>query len=74
MSSREDVSPLTLNRLSVYLRCLRRLQELGEERAVLNFAPVRLIEAKGVHTRNVDLRIYLEEMVFYLGQTDADAT
>ncbi len=32
MSPREDVSPLTLNRLSVYLRCLRRLQELGEER------------------------------------------
>ena len=32
MGSPADVSPLTLNRLSVYLRCLRRLQELGEER------------------------------------------
>jgi redox-sensing transcriptional repressor len=28
----EDISPLTVNRLSVYLRCLRRLQELGETR------------------------------------------
>lgn len=28
----EDVSPLTLNRLSVYLRCLRRLQEDGVNR------------------------------------------
>lgn len=27
MSAREAVSPLTLNRLSVYLRCLRRLEE-----------------------------------------------
>lgn len=27
-----SVSPLTLNRLSFYLRCLRRLQEEGEER------------------------------------------
>ena len=29
MSELEEVSPLTLNRLSFYLRCLRRLQELG---------------------------------------------
>ncbi len=29
MTSQEDISPLTLNRLSVYLRCLRRLEELG---------------------------------------------
>lgn len=29
MSDLEEVSPLTLNRLSFYLRCLRRLQELG---------------------------------------------
>lgn len=28
----EDVSPLTLNRLSVYLRCLNHLQELGIRR------------------------------------------
>lgn len=28
MPGREEVSPLTLNRLSVYLRCLRHLQEL----------------------------------------------
>jgi len=28
----EEVSPLTLNRLSFYLRCLRRLQELGIKR------------------------------------------
>lgn len=32
MSRAEDVSPLTLNRLSVYLRCLRRLQEEGVDR------------------------------------------
>ena len=29
MSELEEVSPLTLNRLSFYLRCLRHLQELG---------------------------------------------
>jgi redox-sensing transcriptional repressor len=28
----EDISPLTLNRLSFYLRCLRQLQELGFQR------------------------------------------
>lgn len=28
----DDVSPLTLNRLSVYLRCLRRLQQEGVQR------------------------------------------
>src|SRR5215208_3481148 len=32
MSEHEEVSPLTLNRLSFYLRCLRHLQELGVER------------------------------------------
>lgn len=29
MSERDEVSPLTLNRLSFYLRCLRHLQEQG---------------------------------------------
>ncbi len=29
MTEREEISPLTLNRLSFYLRCLRQLQELG---------------------------------------------
>ncbi|HXO20347.1 MAG TPA: redox-sensing transcriptional repressor Rex [Thermoanaerobaculia bacterium] len=29
MAALEDVSPLTLNRLSFYLRCLRHLEELG---------------------------------------------
>ena len=28
----DDISPLTVNRISVYLRCLRRLQELGVAR------------------------------------------
>ncbi|RMH17308.1 MAG: redox-sensing transcriptional repressor Rex [Acidobacteria bacterium] len=32
MSQRDDVSSLTLNRLSVYLRCLRQLQQDGETR------------------------------------------
>jgi redox-sensing transcriptional repressor len=32
MSEHEEVSPLTLNRLSFYLRCLRHLQEVGVER------------------------------------------
>jgi redox-sensing transcriptional repressor len=31
-TERDEVSPLTLNRLSFYLRCLRHLQELGIER------------------------------------------
>jgi len=32
MTELEEVSPLTLNRLSFYLRCLRHLQELGLKR------------------------------------------
>jgi len=32
VSELEEVSPLTLNRLSFYLRCLRHLQELGIKR------------------------------------------
>ncbi len=32
MTDTEEVSPLTLNRLSFYLRCLRHLQELGVRR------------------------------------------
>ena len=32
MIDSEEVSPLTLNRLSFYLRCLRHLQELGVQR------------------------------------------
>lgn len=32
MNEPEEVSPLTLNRLSFYLRCLRHLQELGVQR------------------------------------------
>jgi redox-sensing transcriptional repressor len=32
VSEQEEVSPLTLNRLSFYLRCLRHLQELGIKR------------------------------------------
>ena len=31
----EEVSPLTLNRLSFYLRCLRHLQELGDQPGLL---------------------------------------
>ncbi len=29
MPHQDDISPLTVNRISVYLRCLRRLQDLG---------------------------------------------
>jgi redox-sensing transcriptional repressor len=32
VNEQEEVSPLTLNRLSFYLRCLRHLQELGIKR------------------------------------------
>lgn len=32
MTEREEISPLTLNRLSFYLRCLRQLHELGLDR------------------------------------------
>jgi redox-sensing transcriptional repressor len=32
VSEPEEISPLTLNRLSFYLRCLRQLQELGYSR------------------------------------------
>ncbi len=32
MPHQDDISPLTLNRISVYLRCLRHLQEIGIHR------------------------------------------
>ena len=35
-------------------------------RAILNFAPVRLRERPGIRTKNVDLRIDLEELSFFL--------
>ena len=35
-------------------------------RAILNFAPVHLLERAGVRVRNVDMRIHLEEMSFFL--------
>lgn len=35
-------------------------------RGVLNFAPVRLEPRPGVHVRNVDMRVYLEELAFLL--------
>ena len=40
-------------------------------RSILNFAPARLQAHESAHTRNVDLRIYLEELVFYLGEPNA---
>ncbi len=36
-------------------------------RSVLNFAPVQLRRSPGVRTRTVDLRIFLEELVYFLG-------
>ncbi len=36
-------------------------------RSVLNFAPVQLRRVPNVRTRTVDLRIYLEELVYFLG-------
>ena len=38
-------------------------------RAVLNFAPVRLERSPEVVTKSVDLRIFLEELGFYLGRS-----
>ncbi len=35
-------------------------------RSILNFAPLQLRSRAAVHSRNVDLGIYLEELVFYL--------
>ena len=40
-------------------------------RSVLNFAPTRLQKRAGVKNRNVDLGIYLEELVFYLAGSEA---
>lgn len=41
-------------------------------RAVLNFSPVRLRRHPEVRTRTVDLRIYLEELVFFLAAARDD--
>lgn len=38
----------------------------AEIKGVLNFAPVRLRDRPGVRLKNVDLRIYLEELAFFL--------
>lgn len=35
--------------------------------AILNFAPVSLPSTRGCRVKNVDLRIHLEELAFYLG-------
>jgi len=35
--------------------------------AILNFAPVSLPTTRGCRVKNVDLRIHLEELAFYLG-------
>ena len=43
-------------------------------KAVLNFAPVRLVVREGIHTRNVDIRIFLEELGFYLSAESAEPT
>jgi redox-sensing transcriptional repressor len=37
-------------------------------RAILNFAPVQLQERPGIRLKNVDMRIHLEEMSFFLDQ------
>lgn len=42
-----------------------RLVETGL-RAILNFAPVSIVERPGVRLKNVDLRIHLEELTFFL--------
>ena len=42
-------------------------------RSILNFAPARLHGDERAHTRNVDLRIYLEELVFYLTHAGSEA-
>lgn len=49
-----------------------RLVEAGIE-SVLNFAPVQLRQAPGVRCRTVDLRIYLEELVYFLGSDGSSA-
>ena len=36
-------------------------------RGVINFTPVRIQPVDGIHLKNVDLRIYLEELAFFLG-------
>lgn len=42
----------------------------GGVRSVLNFAPVQLPDRPGVRVKNVDMRIHLEEMAFFLGAED----
>lgn len=39
-------------------------------RAVVNFAPTTLPPRAGVRTKNVDLRIHLEELAFYISHPD----
>jgi redox-sensing transcriptional repressor len=47
-----------------------RLADAGI-RAVLNFAPTVLQERAGVRLKNVDLRIHLEELTYFLATLDA---
>jgi redox-sensing transcriptional repressor len=40
-------------------------------RAVLNFAPVSLVSTRGCRVKNLDLRIHLEELAFFLEEDDS---
>lgn len=40
-------------------------------RAILNFAPATLVERPGVRLKNVDLRVHLEELTFFLAALEA---
>lgn len=44
----------------------------GGVRSILNFAPVQLPDQEGLRIKNVDMRIHLEEMAFYLAPEDED--
>ncbi len=51
--------------------CYEKLVDCGV-RAVLNFAPAPLPAIEGIHVRNVDLRIHLEELSFLLGRSNLE--
>jgi redox-sensing transcriptional repressor len=66
--SRAEIAVLTVPAEAAQ-EAYERLVGVGV-RAILNFAPVTLVERPGVRLKNVDLRIHLEELTFFLATLD----
>jgi redox-sensing transcriptional repressor len=65
-ANQAEIGVITVPGEAAEIAC-QALLEAGV-RAILNFAPVQLQERPGVRLKNVDMRIHLEEMSFFLSE------